>query len=117
MPNELFPATGRRCRVMCMSGAALFGFMRGLDGRAAYRLYGMPADTKLVGISIVPDQPGVVAFLLESQEWEPLDDAGGTVPEVTFEILTALMPPGMRLEKPPALARGALRLLENDRRG
>ena len=96
--SELFSAAGRRCRVFVMSGKSLFGFLRGLDGRAAYRLYGMPADTQVLGISISDKSPGAVAFLLESKEWEPLASSATEIPEATFEMLTAIMP--NRLEKP-----------------
>jgi hypothetical protein len=108
--SELFSGAGKRVRVMVMQGSALFGFLRGLDGRAAYRLYGMPADTKLIGTTISGVAPGCVAFLLESQEWEPLEANASNIPEVKFEILTAVMPPGMRVEKlppKPAHANGA----------
>lgn len=96
--TELFTAAGKRWRVFVMAGTALFGFLRGMDGRAAYRLYGMPADTKLVATLASEKTPGAVVFLLESKEWEPLESNESEIPEVKFEILTALMP--NRLEKP-----------------
>jgi len=92
---------GKRWRVMIMAGEALFGFMRGMDGRAAYRLYGMPTDTKMLGIALSPKSPGAVAFLLESKQWDPILEDGGEIPEIKFEILTALMP--ARLEKPKSM--------------
>lgn len=107
--SDLFPAVGKRCRVFVMRGAAIFGFLRGLDGKAAYRLYGMPADTKCIGIQIPQDQPGSVAFLLESKEWEPLGSADDIIPEVQFEILTALLP--NRLEKPESMLKPKFRAL------
>ncbi len=109
MGDELFPAVGKRYRVFVMRGAAIFGFLRGLDGKAAYRLYGMPADTKCIGIMTPPDQPGSVAFLLESKEWEPLESTDEIIPEVQFEILTALLP--SRLEKPERLGKPKFRAL------
>lgn len=98
--GELFAAAGKRVRVMVMPGSGIFAFMRGLDGRAAYRLIGMPADTKCIGVTILPEYPGQVAFLLESKEWEPIDPNSDEVPQVEFKILTALLPPNMRVEEP-----------------
>ena len=97
----MFPGAGRRLRVMVMTGPSLFGFLRGLDGRAAYRMYGMPEDTKCVGVTTSRDGNGAVAFLLESAEWPELESNDAEIPEVKFEILTALMP--NRLEKPGAM--------------
>jgi len=97
--TELFSAVGKRVRVLAMTGKSLFGYLRSLDGRAAYRLYGLPADAKLIGTTMVPERPGTVAFLLESSEWEPLTANDQTIPEIKLEMLTALMPPGMRVEK------------------
>lgn len=101
-----FQATGRRCKVMVLSGQAIFGYLKGMDGRAAFRLYGMPADCHCVGLSVSEKAPGCVALLLESSEWEELPD-GGVIPEAKFEVLTALLPPGMRVEKPASMRDGA----------
>lgn len=96
--GELFAASEKRCKVMVMTGAALFGFLRGLDGRLAYRLYGMPADCKVIGTFTPVEAPGSIAFLLESKEWDVVPTDAPFIPEVKFEILTAVMPG--RLEKP-----------------
>jgi hypothetical protein len=109
--SELFAAAGKRCRAFVMSGQAMFGFLRGLDGRAAYRLYGMPADTKLLGVTIIQDRPGDIAFLLESKEWDLVKPDAEEIPEATFEMLTALMP--HRLEKPKPM----LEKIEGGKRG
>ena len=101
MSTEMFPAAGRRLKVLVMASQALFGFLRGMDGRAAYRMYGMPEDTKCVGVTTSRDGAASVVFLLESQEWPELEANAAEIPEVKFEILTALMP--NRLEKPAAM--------------
>lgn len=97
MTTDLFQAAGRRLRVFIMPGQSLFGFLRGMDGRAAYRLYGMPKDTKCVGVTTSRDGEAKVVFLLESSEWEPLPSNAAEIPEIQFETLTALLP--TRLEK------------------
>jgi hypothetical protein len=101
--TELFEGAGRRLRVLIMPSQAIFGFLRGLDGRAAYRMYGMPEDTKCVGVTTSRDGEASVVFLLESKEWEPLGTSDTEIPEVKFEMLTALMP--TRLEKPTSMGK------------
>jgi hypothetical protein len=97
--DDLFPASGRRVKVMILSGAAIFGYLKGLDGRGMFRLYGMPADCHLVGTAM--PEPGRIAFLLESQEWPIVSDVSGhPLEEVTFQVLTGVLPDGMRLEPP-----------------
>lgn len=98
MTDSLFPGAGRRLKVWTIPSQSLFSFMRGLDGRAAYRLYGMPEDTKCVGVTTSRDGEAKVAFLLESKEFPELESHAAEIPEVQFETLTAMMP--TRLEKP-----------------
>lgn len=98
--SEMFEAAGKRYRVLVMGGDALFGYLKALDGRAAYRMYGMPEDVKYVGVAAGRGN-GKVAFLLESSEWDPLPTNASEIPEIKFEILQALMP--NRLEKPEAM--------------
>lgn len=93
----MFEAAGKRYRVLVMGGDALFGYLKALDGRAAYRMYGMPEDVKYVGVAAGRGN-GKVAFLLESKEWDPLPANASEIPEIKPQILTALMP--HRLEKP-----------------
>lgn len=98
MTDSLFPGAGRRFKVWTIPSQYLFAFMRGLDGRAAYRLYGMPEDTKCVGVTTSRDGEAKVVFLLESKDWPELDTNAAEIPEIQFQTLTALMP--SRLEPP-----------------
>lgn len=99
MTDSLFPGAGRRLKVLEMPSSALFGFLRGLDGRAAYRMYGMPPDTQCIGVTTSRDGEGKVVFLLESKEFPELEANAAEIPEAKYEILTAMLP--TRLEKPP----------------
>lgn len=110
MTTPLFPGAGRRLKVWTMPAPNLFGLMRGMDGRAAYRLYGMPEDTKCVGVTTSRDGEAKVVFLLESKEFPELESSAAEIPEATFEVLTALLP--SRLEKPSAPTKPKLRKLE-----
>jgi len=104
--DSLFPGAGRRLKVMVMGGNALFGFLRGMDGRAAYRMYGMPEDTKCVAVTTSgtgEDGKNSVVFLLESKEFPELGANEDVIPEAKYEILTALMP--NRLEKPESMVK------------
>ena len=108
MTDSLFPGAGRRLKVMVMNVQAIFGFLRGMDGRAAYRMYGMPPDTQCIAVttsregSDPEDLTGKIVFLLESKEFPELEANAAEIPEVKYEVLTALLP--SRLEKPEAMA-------------
>lgn len=77
-----------RYKALYMSAKGIWAFMRRQDGKSVCRMMGVPRDCECVGARM---EGTTVVILLWSAEWDIIPD-DGEIPEVRFDMVTALLP-------------------------